>query len=97
LRVIAPCSILVGEAGGSSTKGGELRAGVFIILALAVWAIGGCAISRHIEPIEPPPQPPLTELEDHLSYVDPDSGRADYVVEPGEGYAAQNPSGGRGR
>ncbi len=56
-----------------------MRARALILLALMAWCAGGCRISRHIVEVEPPPQPPLQQLEQHLDYVDPDAGRPDYV------------------
>jgi hypothetical protein len=56
--------------------------GVKLLLLLATMsAVGGCAISRTIADVTPPTQPDLTQLEQHLDYVDPDDGQPDYIVE----------------
>lgn len=58
-----------------------LRAAAVLIVCAA--ALCGCGPSDNIRDIQPPPQPPLENLEQHLNYVDPDAGRASYVVRPG--------------
>jgi hypothetical protein len=57
-----------------------MRIGRFIAIAVVLWALGGCRISRHIVELEPPPQPPLQQLESHLDYGDPDEGKPDYII-----------------
>ena len=45
-------------------------------LLLGTW---GCEISHKIRDLEPVRYPPLTQLEQHLDYSDPDDGQPDYV------------------
>jgi len=52
-----------------------------VLLLAALAATAGCTISRHIVEREPVRQPPLTDLEQHLDYADPDDGRPDFVIE----------------
>jgi hypothetical protein len=56
-----------------------MRTKALILLVLAAWCAGGCRISRHIVDVEPPAQPSLRQLEQHLDYTDPDAGRDDYI------------------
>ena len=58
-----------------------MRARHVLMIVAALWALGGCGISRHIVDINPPPQPHLQHLERHLDYTDPDDGRPDYIVQ----------------
>lgn len=56
-----------------------------ILLATFLPLAVGCSVSRRIRPVDPPPQPPLSRLEQNLDYVDPDAGEPDYViVEPAQ-------------
>jgi uncharacterized protein YneF (UPF0154 family) len=52
-----------------------------VMVVLAGVALSGCWVSRNIVDREPIRNPPLTTLEQHLNYVDPDDGRPDYVIE----------------
>ncbi len=61
--------------------------GKLLAFTLALLCISGCTISRRIRDVEPPRQPPLQELEQHLDYTDPDAGEPDYIV--GGGIGAQ--------
>ena len=49
----------------------------FLVLTSAL----GCAVPDRIREIQPPDQPPLQRLEQHLDYQDPDAGQPDYIVE----------------
>ncbi|MFO7957753.1 MAG: hypothetical protein R6X33_11725 [Candidatus Brocadiia bacterium] len=49
----------------------------FLVLTSAL----GCAVPDRIREIQPPEQPPLPQLEQHLDYQDPDAGEPDYIVE----------------
>ncbi|NLW50578.1 MAG: hypothetical protein GXY85_06995 [Candidatus Brocadiaceae bacterium] len=55
------------------------------LAAVVLAALGGsgCHISRRIVEREPIRSPRLETLERHLTYVDPDSGKPDYVIEVG--------------
>lgn len=50
-----------------------------IALLAAVSVTGGC-VSRQMVLLEPPEQPALERLEEHLDYTDPDEGRPDYII-----------------
>lgn len=51
---------------------------VLIVLACAT----GCTISHEIVEVEPPRErPSLQNLEQHLTYNDPDRGASDYIIE----------------
>ncbi len=65
----------IGRGGEGPMRGGRLIPGL-IFLALSA----GCTISRHIVEIQPPDQPPLQQIEQHLDYQDPDAGQPDYVI-----------------
>ena len=51
------------------------------LILLGATLLCGCTISRRIVDLEPVRQPPLTQLESHLDYQDPDDGRPDYIIE----------------
>ncbi len=54
-----------------------------IVTLLTAWVAmnAGCRVSRNVADIEPAPQPPLSRLEQHLDYRDPDAGRPNYLIE----------------
>lgn len=57
-----------------------MRAGRLVLGVVLLALSAGCTISRHIVEIQPPNQPPLQQIEQHLDYQDPDAGQPDYVI-----------------
>ncbi len=53
---------------------------MLLCCAAIAWALTGCRISHEIRDLDRVTRPPLTELEGHLTYRDPDAGRGDYIV-----------------
>jgi hypothetical protein len=51
-----------------------------VLIAAALLALAGCRVSRDIRDLDPVTHPPLTELERHLTYTDPDDGRSNYIL-----------------
>ncbi len=50
-----------------------------LVLAVMFCTQVGCTISREIVDVAPPAQPRLENLEQNLTYTDPDEGRPDYI------------------
>ncbi len=50
-------------------------------MLLVLLCATGCTISRAIVDVEAPDRPPLQRLEENLTYVDPDRGQSDYIIE----------------
>jgi len=55
------------------------RAVAILVLAAMFCTQLGCTISREIVDVAPPDQPRLENLEQNLTYRDPDDGRSDYI------------------
>ena len=58
-----------------------MRLRQIILLSAVLLAAAGCTVSRNIVDVRPPTQGPLQQLDQHLTYVDPQAGRPDYIVQ----------------
>jgi len=57
-----------------------MRLRVLVVICASLCALAGCSTSRKIVNLPPLSQPPLQELDRHLTYTNPYDGRPDYVV-----------------